>query len=349
MGKKGFFATLFVLLILIFLLFPSSSGTEYFLIPVKVIDLDQQGDPGISSAPDSLSFSMGHYYGYFSEDLELSLLGIEDYSVSISDSAFINYTKVPSILDVQDRDGNGLSVIETTGYPLVAGDKVVVLTDSSVSLYDINGNLYWKKDILSMVTTLSVTGDHVLLGFLDGKAELIGLSGEIELDYRPGGSRIECIYSAALSPDGEYLSVLSGLDPQRFILLQRRKDGYKPVHHFELDNQFRRTVDMFFSFDSSEVFFEDPRGVHVYDVNRRDLSLLEGKGRPVGVYLDHESGFYSLFMKDSAGGRLQVLEADGEKIIDRSFSGNLFYFRKKSDNYYIGSDSKLMFFRMVEG
>lgn len=349
MGKKGFFATLFVILILVFFLFPSSSATEYFLVPQKIVDLDKGKISDGTGGKREYSFLLGDYFGYFTGDLDLTYCGNRDYRVTVSDTSFINYPKIPKILDVQKPDGEGRSIIEEAGYPVIFGDRIIVLTDSSISLYDLNGNLFWKKEILSLITSLSASDGHVFLGYLDGSCELISDTGNDEFIYRPGGSRIESVYSVALSSDSQYLAVISGLDPQRFILLQKRKDGYKPVHHFELDHQYRRTVKMFFSNDNRKIFFEDPKGVDVFDISAKSLSLIKCEGSLVNIDIDRDSGFYSLLMKGDGEARIQILSDSTHILTDRVFPGEIFFFRKEGDRYYIGDDSKIMYLRMVEG
>lgn len=347
MGKKGIFATLFVILVLVFLLFPRSTGTEHFLLPERVVNLGELGKSASSGSRGTVSFSLGDHFGYFTDEMALTYWAERDYRVAISDSSFINYPKIPSVLDIQQSNGEGRAIIETTGYPLLAEDKIVVLSDSFISLYDLDGNLFWKKEILSFVTTISVNSDHVLIGYLDGLCELISMSGQVILSYRPGGSRIESIYSSALSEDGQHIALISGLDPQRFILLQKRKEEFKPVHHFELDHQYRRTIDMYFSDDDSRVFFESPQGIKVFTVLTRDMNSLGGGGRLEKIYLDRDDGFYSLLVKEDSSARLQVLTPENRTLLDRSFSGSQYYFRKNDENFYIGADNRLMYLRMV--
>ncbi|MBB6481984.1 hypothetical protein [Spirochaeta isovalerica] len=347
MGKKGYFATLFVLLLLVFFLFPASSGEERFLVPQQVLDLQTPGSLEFSrNSGRTFAFSLGRYFGYFTNDLDLSYAASSDFGVAIGDEAFINYSKVPGILDIQDSLGEGRAIIETTGYPVIEQNRVVVLSEDYISLFDLDGNQFWKKEILSFVTSLSIIDDLVLIGFLDGSCELISDSGETVLNYRPGGSRIEAVYSVAVSPDGQTIALISGLDPQRFVILEKRKNEYKPVHHFELNFQYRRTVDMFFSSDSSKVFFENPQGINVYNVMSQELKTIGGSGRLENIFVDEESGFFSMMLKEENYAALRVLTPTNRSLLERDIPGEDFYFRKEGDNYYIGFNSKLMFLKM---
>lgn len=347
MGKKGFFATLFVILLLVFFLFPTSTGKEFFLVPKRIIDLSSVDESDFVNESGKISFALGDYFGYFTDEMELTYSNKIDYRVTISDNTFINYPKIPSILDVQDMSGQGRSIIETSGYPIIADDRVFILSDSFISLYNLDGNLFWKKEILSFVTSLSLSRDFVLIGYLDGLCELISVTGEVLLSYRPGGSRIESIYSAAISGDGQTLAIISGLDPQRFIVLQNRKDEYKPVHHFELDHQYRRTINMYFSSDDNRVFFENPRGVNVYDTLTQELVSVGGAGRLEKIFIDEEDGFFSLLLKQVSRGDLKILTPENRRVIERSFPGDKFFFRKMGSNYYLGSGNRLMYLKMV--
>jgi len=349
MGKKGYFATLLVLLLLVFFLFPNATGEEWFLVPRRTIDLDNQENLQFSSESGSLAFSLGEHFGYFSDSMELSYADREDFRVAIGDEAFINYSKVPAILDIQTNKGEGRAIIEASGYPLIEQNRIIVLSENRISLHDLEGNLFWGKEILSIVTTLSCNNGMVLIGYLDGSCELIDESGDLVLNYRPGGSRVEAIYSAAISGNSQTIVLIAGLDPQRFIILEKRKNEYKPVHHFELDHQYRRTVDMDFSSDGSKVFFENPMGVNVYTLATRELKQIGGTGRLENIYVDEEAGFYSMLLKKESSASLKVLTPTNRTLLERTFPGEDFYFRKEGDNYYIGSNNRLMYLTMEKG
>ncbi|MBI9097023.1 MAG: hypothetical protein JEY91_01030 [Spirochaetaceae bacterium] len=295
-----------------------------------------------------ISFSLGDYFGYFTEDLDLTFLGNKDYKVSISENSFINYPKIPKILDIQNNKGQDRAIIESTGYPVIQGDRIAVLSDSFISFYDIDGNLYWKKEILSIITSLSITQNHVLIGYLDGVCEVVSISGSTEFIYRPGGSRIEAVYSAAISSDSQYISIISGLDPQRFILLQNRKGEYKSVFHFELNHEFRRSVNMYFSKDDSKVFFESTEGVNVFDIESKSLLRLGDTGLLVNVYKDEERDLYSLLLKDMSEGFLGILSEQNESILKKTFYGRNMFFKKNQNRYYIGTDNLIMYFELVK-
>ena len=347
MGKKGFFATLFLVLILIFFIFPISTGKEYFLVPEKIVNLENINHDNLNSDEGNVSFAFDDYFGYVSNELDITYLDRKEYKVSISDNSFINYPKTPQILDIQYKDGSGRSIIETTGYPVIQNDKIAVLTDSSISLYDLDGNLYWKKEILSIVTSLSISGDYVLIGYLDGLCELISISGINVLTYRPGGSRIEAIYSVAISSDGQYITVISGLDPQRFILLQDRKGEFKPIYHIELEKEFRRSIDMYFSNDNSIVFFENPEGVSIFDTELKTIETAGGSGRLKQIYKDIDLELYSLLLADNSGGNLNIVTTENKSILRKQFQGDSLFFKKRDNRYYIGSDNLLMYLKLV--
>ena len=82
MGKKGFFATLIAILILVFLLFPSSTGKEHILIPERILDLENPSSIIKEDAQGAVSFSLGEYFGYFTESLDLTYIDKVDFHLS---------------------------------------------------------------------------------------------------------------------------------------------------------------------------------------------------------------------------------------------------------------------------
>lgn len=346
MGRKGYFAILFAIIILVFFLFPLPTATEHYLVPQKLVRLDE--NPTLTDQTPHLSFSLGEYYGYFTEDLDLTYLDKRDYRVAINDSSFIDYPKIPSVLNIQNHEGSIRAPIESAGYPFIEENKVVIISDSSLSLYDIEGNLYWERSILSMVTSISINSESVAVGYLDGTCELISFDGSTLLSYKPGGSRIEIIYSVASSSDGQKLAILSGLDPQRFIYIEKRKEDYKPIHHFEMDFQYRKTIKMNFSKDNSKIFMESPDGVEVYTVLTGQLDTIVGDGNLKEVYYDNALGFYSLMLQEQGSATVKVLTDFDKELLDREFAGGLFFFRKVDQDFYVGIDNDLLHLKLVD-
>ncbi len=349
MGKKGFFVTLLLILVLIFFTFPVATGKEYFLLPEKIVDLQHFSSNELVDQSGNVSFLLDNHFGYFTDNMDISFLGKKDYRVSLSDQAFVNHSQIPDILDIQDMNGEGRSIIDATedSVPVLDGERVVLLSNNFVSFYNLDGNLIWKREILSFVSSLSLTNSMVFLGYVDGSCELIDRSGNEVFEYSPGGSRVEAIYSVALSKDSKYLAVISGLDPQRFILLQNKKDEYKPVYHIELDKQYRRSIDMYFSGDNTMVFFENYDGVNVFDIESKSLLSIGGAGRLQKIYKDEANGLFSLMISDKISGDLKILTPDNSVFLEKRFYGNKYYFKKKDFRYYVGYDDFLMFLKLV--
>jgi hypothetical protein len=245
------------------------------------------------------------------------------------------------------RNGKNLTQIKTTGYPVIQGDRIAILSESFISLYDLAGHLYWKKEILSIVTSLSINQNHVLIGYLDGYCDLISISGTRELTFRPGGSRIEAVYSAAISSNGQFITIISGIDPQRFILLQNRKGEYKPVFHTELESEFRRSIKMYFSGDDSMVFFENSEGINIFDVDTKNIVQVGEHGRLENIDKDVDRGLYSLLLSQYSGGSLQIMTGEKKNILQKQINGKTLFFKKRDDRYYIGSDNLLMYLKLV--
>ena len=347
MGKKGFFVISLVILVLIFFLLPDSTGKEYFLVPEKIVDLEKFSDDYAPTHGGESFFEFDGYFGSFSDEMEISYLDKKKYKLYIADSFFFNFSRVSQILNVQNFDGSVRNLIEADGYPFIQDGKIAVLSHSEMALFDLAGNLYWKKAIFSMVTTLALSGDYVLIGYLDGYCELIDISGNSLLTYRPGGSRIEAIYGGTISSNGQYIAIISGLEPQRFIFLQNKRGGFKPIYHSELDNGFRRSVDMYFSCDDSKIFFESSQGVSIFDVTLKTVRPAGGSGQLVKIYQDSHRNLYSLLLADKGNGVLSIFTEENKDLIYRRFDGNSLFFKKRDSRYYIGFDNKLVYLKLV--
>ncbi|MCK5736860.1 MAG: hypothetical protein KAH21_10290, partial [Spirochaetaceae bacterium] len=168
---------------------------------------------------------------------------------------------------------------------------------------------------------------------LDGRVELIDDSGSVILKYRPGGSRVEAIYAGALSGDGLRIALISGLDPQRFILMEERKNGYRPVAHHDTGTDFRRSVSIGFVRNGKQVIYENNGYVDVVDLNSYGFHSLELSGRLVNWIDNLVSDTLLLMGKDGGTVTMKMLSRHdltlfestlpnetAEIIMDRNFA-----------------------------
>jgi hypothetical protein len=160
-----------------------------------------------------------------------------------------------------------------------------------------------------------------LTGSLDGIIEILDSTGNRIYYFEPGGSRYAVILGCAISRNGSRIGIVSGIDKQRFILLERfaNTNEYRVVYHEFLETGFRRPVHILFIDEDRRIVFEREGGLGCYSIrSRRAISIpLDGE-----IAVIEKSGVHGLlFLIISRS--MQRKELIGIKIPqDNMFSGS---------------------------
>jgi hypothetical protein len=96
------------------------------------------------------------------------------------------------------------------------------------------GQTLWTKHFSSLISAVDANSEHTVVGTLDGKVQVFDLKGNSTGPFVPGGSRVPVIFNVAISRDGQRLLVLAGIDPKRFLLLEKGGGDFRPVFHKSL-------------------------------------------------------------------------------------------------------------------
>jgi hypothetical protein len=106
------------------------------------------------------------------------------------------------------------------------------------------------------MTCLSVQGDLLLVGLLNGSLDLLNRQGSPVFEYAPAGSRIPVVVGCAVSPDGSRIASVTGIDPQVLTVLRRQGTQFSAVETAGLPDALRREVRLGFSPDARLLFVE---------------------------------------------------------------------------------------------
>jgi len=301
---------------------------------------------GDFSAPESeefLSFRLGDRYGYVGDDGKFTFNQIRKDYVSLSKENWAEYENYPSSIQVMNPLGEPVLLIEKAkGYPLFLDNRIFIVGSEQNSLTALGpgGEELWTHDYPAPVTCIDAARGFVLAGTLDGAVELIdSLGNPVFTPFEPGGSRLSVILGCAISKDASRLAVISGIDDQRFLLLERAGETYKVIYHEFLTAGFRRPVHISFVDRDNKVAFEREGGLGLYDiVSRTSINLpLEGE---IAV-LDDSDGDRFLFVITSQGSgekRFVAVRYPAFIVIDAPFKSNNAFFARRDNRLYLGSD-----------
>lgn len=304
------------LAIVYFFVFARRTGKELIVSPKFVTTLRMLDSLPAQSRSPFLAIQSGRRAGFVDEEHELVSYYVSD-RIAVGKEWIAVYRQ------------NGLELLEPTGrvvfrypdsaYPIARNESFYLYADDSGTLSKINptnGDRIWEKDYISQLTSIDARAGKTLVGLLDGRVELIDNYGEVLLSYKPGGSRIEAIYGAVFSNDASKIALISGLEPQRFLILEERKNSYRPTHHHNTNSDYRRPVSMGFIRDDSQILYESDEGIEFFDMNTNKLSKKEIPGHILRWIDNLVPGTLTLLEKSEEGVSIKMLTRNNQPIFD---------------------------------
>jgi hypothetical protein len=348
-NRKIWFIAGFVLFAAYFFIAARPIPVETVLIPCWLNSIES-GTPtylgagnasdGVPS-PQRIPFNLGSRFGYISRNGLLSINQIKKANVSLSAERWAEYEAEPSRVAIYDSDGEPVTVIENPrGYPFFLDGRTFLIggEQTVISAIDEAGNASWTYEFPSPLTCVDSAAGLVLVGSLDGVVGLLDNRGRQVFSFEPGGSRYSVILGCAISRDGSRMALISGIDSQRFLILEHfgpSASDYKVVYHEFLDDGFRRPVHVTFVEDDRWVVFERGGGLGFYDIHSRKSGKVELNGKLCAI--DNSGGQGMVFAVISHSGNdkeLIGIRLPGRVNIESSF---------RSDEVFLGRmDSRLI-------
>ena len=250
------------------------------------------GEPS-GLASQALPFTLDSRFGYIGMDGRFPLNRERTGQVSISRERWAEFDGELESVTLYGADGEALFVIDNPGgYPFFLDGRTFVVGSGQDSVSEISdsGEVLWTFDLSSPLTSVDAAGGLLLAGLLDGIAVLVDNAGNQVFSFDPGGSRFSVILGTAISSDGSRLAIVSGIDSQRFLFLERfgaSVGDFRVVYHEFLGEGFRRPVHVAFVENDRHVVFERQGGLGIYDTDSRltrkvevdgELRALDGSG-----------------------------------------------------------------------
>jgi hypothetical protein len=357
---RAFWLFLPLLLFLYLLLFPHPGGRESLMRPVWARELSAAA-PGsaaprtaatVSADAPSWYFRAADNFGYADLQGNLYYVGRRLHNLSLSDIGFINYGSVPDHVVFMNPRGEFQFSIRSYGYPLLEpGGQVLysINTDrSGVKRIDSEGEILWSMSFPTPVTTIALAAEQCLLGLMDGRALLVDAEGDVVYQHSPDGSRIPVLLGTAVSQDLNRIALISGIDPQRLTVFQRRAEEFVPDYTQDLDSDFRREVRLSFSPDARFLFYEIEEGLGVLDVRKKKRGgfLTEG----VLESMDSSPEFSAAAFRLEAGGaKLLVFRPLSSVLLSREIAADRVYVKVLGNSLILGLRGVLLRADLLEG
>jgi hypothetical protein len=333
---------------------------EIILVPRWFSSLESGYPVGFSGElPDSLPASMsgripfrlGKRFGYVDQDGRFSINQVLSGELSLSRDYWAEHETLPESIDVRNPLGEKILTIEKgRGHPLFLDNRIFLVGDeqTSLSALDEKGEILWTYDFAAPLTCIDAAGGMVLTGSLDGAVEVLDASGRRVFLDRPAGSRISVILGCSLSRDGNMMGIISGIDDQRFLLLERFGTGeYRVSYHEFLEDGFRRPVHISFIDQDNRIAFERQGGMGIYELNTRISRKLPLEGEVLALDGAGNDGFF--FVISAHRGlekRLVGIELPGTIIMEAPFKSNGTFLERRGSLLYLGGGSTLASFKL---
>jgi hypothetical protein len=307
---------------------------------------------GENAGEPLIPYRLGDYYGYVDGEGRFALSRILDEHsyVSLSPERWSVYAALPESLQIQSPRSQPLLTIDAPGYPLFLDQRIFLINSeqNGVSALDEEGALRWNYRFSAPLISMDAEAGMFLSGSVDGVLELMDSQGKSAFPaFEPGGSRLAIILGCALSSDAARIGLVSGIDPQRFLLLEKAQDNYRVVYHQFLGEGFRRNVPVAFVDQDRRVVYEQSGGVGVYDIQARRSVFIPLEGELVSI---DESGAEGLvFIISSGPGSQKYLSAirlPGTKIMESPFYSSHTFLSRRDDQLYVGGGNALISFRI---
>jgi hypothetical protein len=297
-------------------------------------------------------FTLGDHFGYVDDQGRFSINQVKKGDLSLSDTYWAEYGAESAAVEIRNPlNEPELTIEDPRGYPFFLDGKIFIIgrEQNSLSCLDDSGGVLWHHDFAAPLTCIDAAAGLVLTGSLDGVAEVLNSEGKRIFLFEPGGSRLQVILGCALSRDGTRIGVISGIDDQRFLLLERfgdTKNGeYKVVYHEFLEDGFRRAVHISFIDQDRRIVFEREGGIGIYGISERSGVKVPLSGVVTAVDEEGEDGLLFVITSPSAAQkRLAAIRLPGKIIMEAPFKSGTAFLRRKGDRIYTGGGQTLASF-----
>ncbi len=345
-------------IILYFVFFPYPLGREIVATPAWAVKVS---DPGASQTPTdpepatgtnsgatirSFPFQLGDLFGYVNADGGILHAEKVLFRVALSDTAFVNYTRLGTNWVLQSARGARIMSFSGNGYPLLSSDGgriFIVKADlSGIIELDKAGDVMWSRDFPALLTSVSLQGGTLLVGLLSGRLLMLDGRGSPVYEKSIGGSRIPVIFGVAASTDGALLASVSGIAPQYLTVLRRQGSGFGELAKEVLASDFRREVRMAFSPDSRYLLIEGAAAAGFLDPAAPRLAWTPMRGALAAISFPGGGRLAALAARDGTRTDLRILSPFTAPILEESFPAQHFFLGTIEDDLILGVDDRLL-------
>ena len=290
------------------------------------------------------AFMLGESFGFFSPSGDIFKGDAGGMRFSAGGNAWCVYPDNAQGAEIYASDSSLIMTVNAAGFVHLTENGIYLFHPGggAVSRYAKDGSLLWTREEAVPITTFSDSAAGAIIGYGNGLLLAVDARGENLFSFYPGGSDYQVVLGAALSNDGAFAICVSGISPQRVILIEIASGQHRITAHRSLDGNLRRQVFAGFSASGSRAFFETPAGLGILDTRERAFSELPLEGQVLNVVECGGTEFFAVLAKTDAGNHLLALaDSSAEKAGAASFQCQDAFLLSASDGLYLGSDGNI--------
>lgn len=337
------FALLFTIAYL--LIFSSPLKKEPVFKPAWVQNLAAPKAVPASKDAVNIGFRIGDIFGYATPEGAIKYLDTTQFNVAMENGRFVNYSSVSTNLVEKDSSGRIILSINSGGYPLFMGGRFFIISTDRTALSEVNsqGTKLWSRDFGSLITAMDGNSTDTVVGLLNGSIDVVDQGGKEIFHYRPTGSKLPAIYGCAISSNGDYIALVSGLNPQRFILLTRdAKSGYRPQRVVDLGTDIRRETYLHFFAGIPNVYVEVPNAVEYFSTTGAPSGKVPVAGRIASMAARNGLVYAVSSQGSQAAAELTAFTPSGGVVARQSLANGALFLKAIDKSIYLGTGHRLM-------
>ncbi|MDR1147929.1 MAG: WD40 repeat domain-containing protein [Spirochaetaceae bacterium] len=312
-------------------------------------------DEQLEQTEDLIPFELGTSFGYISDDGRFSINKTKKAYISLSNYFWAEYGEQTASITVKNlRDEAAFTIENGNGYPFFLDSRTFIINSEQNSVSQLENiqndssgaaKFAWTYDFASPLSCVDAAAGLFLAGTLDGTIELIDSTGQRIYFSEPSGSRIATIFGCALSADGKKIALVSGLDKQRFILIEQFGAAWRITFHEFLEEGLRRNVYVMFVDNDNKIAFERESGLGLYDIKSRAIYNIPLDGEITALDGSENNGMLFLISaQDEYNKKLIGIKFPDIIMIEAPFNSENAFLTVKNNNLFIGGKTAIASF-----
>ena len=327
---------------------PRPLSRELQLSPQWTTSILQPNPEKAGSGTVQLPFRLGQNMGYFTQDGQITVMESFPFQAAISESYRAAYAPDSARTPVYELETSTEAplpdfYIEGAGFPFFSDDRIYLFAPGGYGLSQhtrAEGQL-WQFEHSAPIVTLSSSPAGTAVGYADGTVFVFSGAGELVQTFEPGGSAHPIILGTALSPSGNQLACVSGIDRQRFVLTQQRNGVNKVVYHTYLEADQREPVLVQFSKDEGRVFYASGTGMGIVDCATLEHRNIPVEGSLLAIEECAENSLLCVLTKASGRYNVYFIKNNGTLIGHFGFEAQSAFITVVNEALYVGRDTQI--------